>query len=470
MRLLRNIVFGFILIFPVLLNAQGNVGIGTSTPQEKLDVNGAIIINGAAAAATPVPGTIQWNAASGYHEGRTSTPSWIKMENDESKLNGDYTTLVGCSYPATVRNNEYTTDATGYFVGDVQNFIENPFGTWWMDDRTQLLYRAADLAAAGLCAGDITAIGFYVVTPGALSMNSFNISMKTTTTASLTTYLTGLTTVYSVALYTPFAGSNDFTLSTPIYWNGTDNLVIEVCYDNTAWSTGCTVTEDLDVGYQCAIGYYQDIFAGTLCATATTYITDDLPQLRVFGPPPTPLTGVDDYYKFDDAIVVGDPILFYGATHGAPGSVTAQSVFDDNTLLSDFVFDEYFDKNVKEEDLENCDDYRHLTIGELEEFVSLYRHLPNIPGRDEWEKNGAFSLGELLTDLWVSAEDQALYIKEIYEQSQLIEEQLISNKKLIIKKLNEGIILIKEDVYLSAVTKQKKTAEIENMIVKLNSL
>ncbi len=469
MKLFQYIVCIYILILPVLLNAQGNVGIGTSTPLEKLDVNGAIIITGGGVAATPIPGTIRWNVAEGWHEGRTSLPAYVKLENSEIAAVDDYTAYSGCTSPVTLGVFEASNPATGY---GMPSYLASPFNTWWGGDRTQLLYRASELSAAGLCAGNINMVGFITVAPGAYTLASLEIKLKNTATNTLTTYETGLTSYYTSGLYTLVAGNNDFNLAVPFVWDGTSNVCIEVCWNNNilALATGCIVQLDNGYGYNTAYGYYADL-TPTICSGAfTPQASTSRPVTRFGSSGALITTGVDTYYTFNDAIVVGNPLLFYGADNRGPGTVTAESVYDDNSLLSDYVFDEYFDKEVKETDLENCEEYRHLSIAELEEFVSLYRHLPNIAGRDEWEQNGSFSLGELLTDLWISAEDQALYIKEIYERSELIEQQLINNRTLLIKKLNEGILLINEDIYLSAVTKQKKINEIETMITKLHNL
>ncbi len=113
--------------------------------------------------------------------------------------------------------------------------------------------------------------------------------------------------------------------------------------------------------------------------------------------------------KPDGSIVVGSPT---GGGKGA-GTINAQAVYDDNTLLTDYVFDKYYDGQVLPEDEELHGDYTMLTLTEMEDFIKDNRHLPTITGRDEWRAQGGISLGKLATQLWETAETQALYLTEL---------------------------------------------------------
>ncbi|MFN0275329.1 MAG: hypothetical protein ACKVPJ_06270 [Chitinophagales bacterium] len=450
-----------------LLFAQGNVGIGTSIPAEKLDVNGAMIVTGAGVAATPIPGTIRWNSTGGYHEGRTSSGTWIKLQNDETVNTGDFTALLStCVSPVTLGTFEASNPSTGYYLGtSPDNWSSSPFNTWWGGDRTQLLYRASELSAAGLCSGSITMIGFVINAPGVYSMANLNIYMKNSSTTSLTAYETGLTNVYSTSSFTAVVGNNDFTLSTPFNWDGTSNLVVEICWNNNivAILSSCIVQIDQGYSFNTSLGYYADITPG-ICSSTTVYTTTSRPVTRIGGPVGTPTSGIDNYYQFNDPWRVGNPVLYYGADHHGPGTVTAEAIYDDNSLVSDYVFDNYFDGKIKEEDKKTSEDYQHRSLEELEKFVSTYRHLPTIPGRDAWEAKGTFSVGELLTDIWVSAEEQALYIKELDEEARALESLLRENKNLIHERLNKATEKIRSNPYLSTETKVKKISEIEESI------
>jgi hypothetical protein len=472
-------LFTYLVSFSLLVqaSAQGNVGIGTTTPAEKLDVNGAVIITGAGVAATPIPGTIRWNSAGGYHEGRTSSGTWIKLQNDEDILNGDYTALLStCPSPITVGTFETSNPATGYSMASTTTYLESPFNTWWGGDRTQLLFRASELTAAGLCAGEITGIGWVFTSPGAYSIGTYStltIKMKNTTTNSLTSYETGLTSVYVAAsAYTGVVGNNDFTFTTPFTWDGTSNIVVETCWNNNilALSPGVIIQIDQGYSFNTAYGYYQDLQPNICTIAGSPETSTSRPVTRFLTTVSTSVTGTDDYYQFYYPWVVGNPVLYYGAVHNGPGSVTADAVYDDNTLLSDFVFDAYFDGAINTEDKEAADGYRRHSIEELEQFVSTYRHLPTIPGREKWETSGMFSIGELLTDIWVSVEDQALYIKELHDAISSMETLIRENKSFLVKKLETSLSLIQNDAYISEETKVKQITKIQSAITLLNNM
>lgn len=99
--------------------------------------------------------------------------------------------------------------------------------------KTQILYTAAELNAAGLIGpGNITSIAFNVVNKLSTgSLNGFSISMANTATLAplTTTYVTGtFTTVFSGTVTTAL-GWNQHNFTTPFFWDGVSNVLVEVC-------------------------------------------------------------------------------------------------------------------------------------------------------------------------------------------------------------------------------------------------
>lgn len=127
--------------------------------------------------------------------------------------------------------------ASNYTIGTGASTVAYPFSGYWHDGRTQLLYTAAELAAAGITAGNINQIGFNVITKGStLPYSGFTIKLGCTAATALTGYVAGMTSVYSVPSMSTVVGWNTFTLPTPYQWDGTSSLVVEICYDNSTYS------------------------------------------------------------------------------------------------------------------------------------------------------------------------------------------------------------------------------------------
>jgi hypothetical protein len=112
-------------------------------------------------------------------------------------------------------------------------------------ERAQYLITKAELNAAGLYGGNITALGFNVTAVGtAPAMPSYVISMGNTPTASFasSTYVTTFTTVFSTTNLLPTLGLNTHTFSTAFAWDGTSNIVVNICHSGTGGGTSSTVS------------------------------------------------------------------------------------------------------------------------------------------------------------------------------------------------------------------------------------
>ncbi|MGV9002873.1 GEVED domain-containing protein [Flavobacterium sp.] len=108
----------------------------------------------------------------------------------------------------------------------------SPLQDYYKTQRIQMLYTAAELSSAGLIAGNITSIGWVATAINTSTLQeNYTISMKSTTSTVVTsTFETGATVVYAATDFTPSAiGNINFTLSTPFLWDGTSNIIVEVC-------------------------------------------------------------------------------------------------------------------------------------------------------------------------------------------------------------------------------------------------
>lgn len=115
-------------------------------------------------------------------------------------------------------------------------------------------------------------------------------------------------------------------------------------------------------------------------------------------------------------VVVGSPT---GGDKGA-GTLNASAVYDDNVLLTDWVFDLHYDGKVKEDDKH----YRGQQLFNLEatrKSAQKDRRLPWMPSRDEFEKER--SLGGMVSRLWQGQEQQQLYILGLEERIRQLEKK-----------------------------------------------
>ena len=115
-----------------------------------------------------------------------------------------------------------------------------------------------------------------------------------------------------------------------------------------------------------------------------------------------------------------------------PGTLSAErGVFGGGLLLSDHVFDSYYAGSVTPADVALGKRYNHMPISEMANYVEQKRHLPTMDGREAWQTNGAFSVDKVTSQMWVTVEAQALYIKELNERMEALQ------KFLVEKRLNE---------------------------------
>lgn len=112
--------------------------------------------------------------------------------------------------------------------------------------RMQFLYLASEMHAAGMTAGNINAIKFNILqvsdpTDPNYAIEEFTIKIAGTSTASLDAnkWEPGASQVFGPVDHIPVQGINAFTLATPWFWNGTDNIVVEICNGSStgAWAS-----------------------------------------------------------------------------------------------------------------------------------------------------------------------------------------------------------------------------------------
>jgi hypothetical protein len=131
-------------------------------------------------------------------------------------------------------------------VGSGSVVSAHPFSSAQPQSRTQYLWKASELLAAGMQAGNITSLRFNLQSAGSAMQNLF-IRMKHSSLDSLTATSferSGLALTFSDDVIFSSAGWQTINLTYPFNWNGTSNLVIDIAYTNTAAGTDNSVLAD----------------------------------------------------------------------------------------------------------------------------------------------------------------------------------------------------------------------------------
>jgi hypothetical protein len=145
-----------------------------------------------------------------------------------------------------------------------------PYGNWYKNAKHQFLYTADDLNTMGFVGGKITEIGWEVTQVNGTSVyDDFTIRMGVTNSLALTGWETGLTTVFSPQVVNIAAGWNMHTLTNAFEWDGSSNLVIEICFNNLSMGyTYNSYTPYETTGYTSALYYRSD---GVIACNATSF-------------------------------------------------------------------------------------------------------------------------------------------------------------------------------------------------------
>ena len=127
-----------------------------------------------------------------------------------------HVTAVGPPPPATVT------------IGTGTSGCSYPYTTYWMDGRTQMLFSAAEIAAAGGSAGAISTIGFNVYSYATQTMNNFAVRFMNTTATSITGWVnSGMTTCFTGSYAVPGTGWQMITMQTPFIYDGTNLTALQ---------------------------------------------------------------------------------------------------------------------------------------------------------------------------------------------------------------------------------------------------
>ena len=157
----------------------------------------------------------------------TNTPQWNLIRSEQQEV----------IYTSTL------SETSAVLGTGVSIPINHPTGTGTPLGRTQYLWTAAELTAAGFSAGDITGIALDLGSAGA-TLENLRIRIGHTAQSVLTSstaVLNGLQETYYLNTPLLTGGLLRFNFHTPFNWDGVSNLIIDFSYNNSSNPTTGTV-------------------------------------------------------------------------------------------------------------------------------------------------------------------------------------------------------------------------------------
>jgi hypothetical protein len=121
-----------------------------------------------------------------------------------------------------------------YSVGAGNTAAPNVLKSNEKSGKSQILFTAAELTAAGLVAGNINGLVLSVANNGG-TVNFFRVNIQHSNASNLngnTPTVTGFTNVFN-SNFAFTSGNNRIQFHTPFVWNGTSNVLIELSFTNT---------------------------------------------------------------------------------------------------------------------------------------------------------------------------------------------------------------------------------------------
>lgn len=238
--------------------------------------------------------TLNWATISGatsynvqYKKSSSSTWTTVSASTNSHTISGltistayDFKVQAVCSSAGSYSSvSTFTTAASNSYnptitIGTATTpYSAHPFGTVYMDERVQYIFKKSELTAAGWNTSSpyLKSIAFYVSSVSPQAMSSFKITMAHTTGAAFTTtsFLSGTnTTIVYTGTVNVVQGWNTFTFSTPFTYNGLSNLLMSICWDNSSFTVNSPVLANSYSSFV-ALYYRADLVNSGVCAKAT---------------------------------------------------------------------------------------------------------------------------------------------------------------------------------------------------------
>jgi hypothetical protein len=211
-----------------------------------------------------------------------------------------------------------------------------PFGgntTAFSDVKHQYILLSTDLTSGGVVANDVLAsIGFYGSGGTSKTYNGLTIYLKHTTATSINAFDgSGLTLVYQAnSTVNNTVGWKDFTFTNGFTWNGTSNILVSICWNNSVTSIGVNTHYVVTSFSGPNRSYSQRATSGTGCNLTAGNVSTTVEMTR-FGIKPkiTSFTPTSACASSNQTVTITGK-YFTGATAVSIGGTAASSFIVNN--------------------------------------------------------------------------------------------------------------------------------------------
>lgn len=226
-----------------------------------------------------------------------------------------------------------------------------PYGNFFKSARHQYLIKATELNAAGIFGGTLTSLGMQIgILNTMTTLQNFTIALGTSTQDSINAFNVNTTQVFLPKNVTPHFGWNNHFFDIPFDWDGSSNLIVDVCFSNPSGSAMNNKMMIATKPYKCSFFTWGNSISqcgitGTQPSTpvnATFYQRPNF-QFIVCNPPIdssqitwTPNTGANACAPFDNDTTFANPIKTtkYTATLSINGCTSASCIWVEVDTIS----------------------------------------------------------------------------------------------------------------------------------------
>jgi hypothetical protein len=201
--------------------------------------------------------------------------------------------VLGFFITSTYGQTQYNVVPTGGTVGNTNGTGGDPICRYYNSIRYQVVYTVAELTASGMTAGTTLTRLAWNVTESSVSLGNYSIKMGHTSSSNSTSHnVDATTTVKSPFTYTVSTGWNDINFDNTFTWNGTSNIIVEICTGPSNPYTSPYGGVQAKTGLTAGSARFIRNDGSSQCSNNTTTTTTNKPYIRFTADPlcTTPLS------------------------------------------------------------------------------------------------------------------------------------------------------------------------------------